>query len=160
MAYCCDLSSTLSVILFPKLNTINSPAYKYSLFPLDIPPKKSYHKSYSPLKPNKNQQNMPKTIHKKFQNPAIKHWCQKHQLNFCILFGSSVNGPVHAHSDIDIAIESSLDLAPQKLVSIGELQDILDGEIDLVIFHKPPLLLFEIMVKGAPLFIAKKRYLS
>jgi len=101
---------------------------------------------------------MPKTIHQKYKNPALKHWCQKHQLNFCILFGSSVNGPVHAHSDIDIAIESSLDLAPQKLVLIGELQDILDGEIDLVIFHRdmPPLLLYEIMVKGVPLFIANK----
>jgi len=76
-----------------------------------------------------------------------------------MLFGSTVTGKVHPHSDVDVAIYSEVtDLMDLKLRLIGELEDLLQAEIDLTILHRDmsPLLLHEIMLKGKPLFVSNR----
>ncbi len=50
---------------------------------------------------------MPLSIQEKINKILLSQWCQKHQIDFCILFGSSVTGQLHKNSDIDIAVYSS-----------------------------------------------------
>jgi len=93
----------------------------------------------------------------KIDNKLLNQWCQKHQIDFCILFGSSVSGKVHQNSDIDLAVFSAKNgLMQKKLQLIGELEDIIGATIDLIILHADmsPLLLHEIMTKGKPLYIS------
>ncbi len=95
----------------------------------------------------------------KINDPLLHKWCQKHQIDFCILFGSAVTGKRHLRSDIDIAISSEQkNLQDRKLQLIGELEDIVKDTVDLVIFHSDmsPLLLYEIMIKGKPLYVADR----
>lgn len=97
-------------------------------------------------------------IHEKIDNSLLKKWCQKHQIDLCILFGSSVTGKIHKNSDIDIAAiySSKNELLKIKLQLIGELEDIIGSTVDLTILHADmsPLLLYEIMVKDKPLYIS------
>ncbi|MBN1350132.1 nucleotidyltransferase domain-containing protein [candidate division KSB1 bacterium] len=89
----------------------------------------------------------------------INSWCKKNHIDLCLLFGSFASAKHHANSDIDIALYSSkIDLLPHKLHLIGELEPITGGFLDLVILYRDmdPLLRFEILTKGIPLFIAKK----
>jgi|GEM_PF-1783599 len=105
---------------------------------------------------------MPFSIQKKLNQTDLPGWCQNHQIDLCILFGSSVSGRVHPNSDVDIAISSqSNDLAVIKVQLIGELTDIFQAEIDLIILHADmsPLLLYEIMIKGQPLFVSNREIL-
>lgn len=98
-------------------------------------------------------------IQEQINNTMLDQWCQKHQIDFCILFGSAVTGKVHNNSDIDIAVYSAKKkLHQEKLHLIGELEDIFDAPIDLVILHSDmsPLLLHEIMMNGKPLYISNR----
>ena len=90
---------------------------------------------------------------------TLTNWCNKHRIDLCMLFGSTVTGKVHPHSDVDVAIYSEVtDLMDLKLRLIGELEDLLQAEIDLTILHRDmsPLLLHEIMLKGKPLFVSNR----
>jgi len=98
-----------------------------------------------------NQENMNKTL--------LSRWCQKHQIDFCILFGSRVTGKTHRNSDVDLAIYCKKhELSGKKLQLIGELEDIVLATIDLTILHADmsPLLLYEIMINGKPLYISNQ----
>jgi len=93
--------------------------------------------------------------HPKINNILLTCWCQKHKIDFCLLFGSSVTGKVHQNSDIDLAIFSAKNgLLQKKLQLIGELEDTIDATVDLTILHADisPLLLHEIMTKGKLLY--------
>lgn len=92
----------------------------------------------------------------------LRQWCRRRQIDLCLLFGSSVSGNVHPNSDVDIAISSiSNELSEIKLSLIGELEDMIQAEVDLTILHADmsPLLLYEIMIKGQPLFVSKPEIL-
>jgi len=96
-------------------------------------------------------------IQTKIDDILLTRWCQKHQIDFCVLFGSTVTGKVHQHSDMDLAVFSAKNgLLQKKLQLIGELEDIIGTAVDLIIIHSDmsPLLLHEIMTKGKPLYIA------
>jgi len=95
--------------------------------------------------------------HPKIDDSLLNRWCRKHQIDFCVLFGSSVTGKVHQNSDIDLAIfRPKNGLLQKKLQLIGELEDLIGATIDLTILHADmsPLLLHEIMTKGKPLYIS------
>ncbi|MDZ7262324.1 MAG: nucleotidyltransferase domain-containing protein [candidate division KSB1 bacterium] len=90
---------------------------------------------------------------------VLKSWCQKNQIDLCILFGSSVAGRVHARSDVDIALYAKKkDLLNHKLRLIGELEDIIEKTVDLMVLHPDmsPLLRHEIMTKGISLYISDR----
>jgi len=96
-------------------------------------------------------------IQKRIDNILLNQWCQKNQIDFCVLFGSSVTGKVHQNSDIDLAVFSAKNgLLQKKLQLIGELEDIIGATVDLTILHADmsPLLLHEIITKGKPLYIS------
>jgi len=100
---------------------------------------------------------MAHSIQEKINKILLSQWCKKHQIDFCILFGSSVTGKLHKNSDIDIAVYSSKnELLKTKLQLIGELEDLIESTVDLTILHADmsPLLLYEIMVKGKLLYIS------
>ena len=72
------------------------------------------------------------------------------------MFGSQVTGKIHHNSDIDIAVFSKeKNLLPDKLRLMGELEDIINSPVDLVVIHQniSLLLLHEIMTKGKPLYM-------
>lgn len=69
---------------------------------------------------------------------------------------------MHPRSDVDLAIYSAATaLIDLKLQLIGELEDLLQAEIDLTIWHgdMSPLLMHEIMTKGKPLFVSNRKIL-
>lgn len=99
------------------------------------------------------------SILEKPNHPALASWCTKHRIDWCILFGSGASGKMHPRSDVDLAIYSSVTaLTDLKLQLIGELEDLLQAEVDLTIWHSDmsPLLMFEIMTKGKPLFVSNR----
>lgn len=98
----------------------------------------------------------------KINQPALTNWCKKYQIDLCILFGSNATGRVHPRSDVDLALYSKItNLMELKLQLIGELEDLLQAEVDLTILHgdMSPLLLHEILLKGNPLFVSRREIL-
>jgi predicted nucleotidyltransferase len=95
------------------------------------------------------------------KNNLLPAWCQGHQIDLCILFGSCASQTEHALSDIDIALYSQhKNLLDWKLRLVGELEEMIPGApIDVVIIHRDMSLLLrhEILLKGKPLFISNRR---
>ena len=85
----------------------------------------------------------------------IDSFCERHNIDMLILFGSSVTGMTHVKSDVDLAVQPAVGSHPSKLHLIDELVTIFENEqIDLTVVtqNTDPLLLFEIFSKGRLLY--------
>ena len=85
----------------------------------------------------------------------LQTWCASQPIQLCVLFGSQATGRARPDSDVDIAVWPSEPFDPwQKLVWIGQLENLLQREVSLVIVtHKlDPLLGYEITKHGRLLY--------
>lgn len=87
------------------------------------------------------------------ETKQITDFCQKNDIHLCVLFGSQAQANTHPNSDVDIALLPATKTV-DKLDLIGQLTDIFQREIDLVIIDssRDPVLLREIFEKGTCLF--------
>lgn len=85
----------------------------------------------------------------------------RHGIELILLFGSSVSGPVHPRSDVDLAVlldRPSLSLGEHAELA-GELQRLLPGrEVDLVVINRAdPLFLKKITERCRLLYGSSQR---
>jgi predicted nucleotidyltransferase len=88
-------------------------------------------------------------------NRELSSFCERHGVELFILFGSSMTGKLRPESDVDIALQFKKSAKPSKLHLIHELEMLFEPrKVDLVILtlNTPPLLLYEIFMRGRPLY--------
>jgi predicted nucleotidyltransferase len=93
-------------------------------------------------------------------NQDITAFCETHGVDLFILFGSSITGKFHPESDVDVALQFKKGIKPSRLHLIHELEMLIEPRsIDLVVLtlDTPPLLLYEIFMRGKPLYEASER---
>ncbi len=85
---------------------------------------------------------------------VIAVWCNDRDIQLCVLFGSQATGKARADSDVDLALWASPPEPLAKLRWMGELEDLLGAEVN-VVWVSPdlnPVLGFEIVRDGRVLF--------
>lgn len=90
---------------------------------------------------------------------GIKNFCKANNIDMLILFGSSAGDKPESSRDIDLAVKLKEGAHISKLDLIYKLDDFFTGKkIDLVLLtaDTPPLLLYEVFMKGVCLFEKRK----
>lgn len=86
---------------------------------------------------------------------GIKNFCKANGIDMLVLFGSAAGDKPESSRDIDLAVKLKEGTKISKLELIYKLDDFFTGkEIDLVVLtaDTPPLLLYEVFMKGVCLF--------
>lgn len=74
---------------------------------------------------------------------------------FAMLFGSHAQGRAHAGSDVDIALETTVELDPREVGAlIGALEDACGAPVDLLLLDRaPPAIAYRVFADGQPILI-------
>ena len=99
---------------------------------------------------------LPVDLHEKKER--LVGYCREKGIELVVLFGSCAAGKVYAGSDLDLAVLTRKGAALSRLELLFDMESLFDPmEVDLVLLGPgtDPLLLYEIFMRGMPLFEAR-----